>query len=338
MITRDPLLNKSSERFLPQDLLYESGVNGVKVVEETLADVILFDGEGLATGVRDANGCIHSASTNKVILAAGFAHSVALLHRSGVGPAQVLNGLGIKGGYVNEDVGKGVFGQAYIIYLAYLPFWKLPDPMAQRENAYTVVSKDLKFSAYLYQYKPSAELVGYVGASFGGFLGSFLPGTFFMVTGGQGNDTNQDGSVRAVSSDPATPPEITFNLFDTSDDAAISRIEALRIGGLKIWDYIESLTSFYVSLTSNFHNFFGNPFPKRLMQDFDTFLARIMPGTMSGFHTSGGLHGAVNDDFSIKGVSGVYPVDASPLPSQYGASNGAVVMCHASYVVDGMYK
>ncbi len=76
-------------------------------------DRVLIEG-GRASGVRTVRGEEwHVAPGGEVLLAAGSVHSPAVLMRSGVGPSEVLKGLGIE---VIEDlpVGKGIQDHAII--------------------------------------------------------------------------------------------------------------------------------------------------------------------------------------------------------------------------------
>jgi 5-(hydroxymethyl)furfural/furfural oxidase len=166
---------------------------------------------GKATGVRTVRGEeFHVTADGEILLAAGSVHSPAVLMRSGVGPADLLNGLGIE---VVEDlpVGQGIQDHAII-------FVNIPvTDEAKRCNGDRPTNVVLQFTSG----HPDGETNDMIllASNHNYWFDDPLNGGIAV----QLHKCYSRGTLKITSADPSVAPDIDLGLLD--DDRDLQRIQ-----------------------------------------------------------------------------------------------------------------
>lgn len=170
-------------------------------------DRVVFDAAGRARGVRLAGGeVLNTAPGGEVLLAAGAAHSPALLMRSGIGPDSALHRIGVPT-RVNLPVGEGAQDHAVL-------FVELPvDPASQRCVGNRPTNVIVRYTSGIGVAEPNDMMLMATNHNY--WFGRPTAGV-----GVQLNHVLSRGTMRLDSADPFTDPSFELNLLDSEIDLA----------------------------------------------------------------------------------------------------------------------
>jgi len=311
------------------------------VLTDTLVTRIRFEGER-ATGVvciADGQAASYSAR-REVILSAGALQSPALLQHSGVGPANLLNGLGIPVVRDLPDVGRNArehkmitltmrvnghsLNKHFCGWRKYLNgaryFLTRSGPMAATYdiNAFIRTRPELK--------RPDAQLTFWAlspqrGAARMGVESQ--PGLMFM---GYPLRTESRGEIRIRSADPAHPPSIQANFLTTEYDRRVI-IDMFRFVRRLLAQ--PSLKPFIVE----------EAFPGPQVETDEEIIAACHQDSTC-LHTVGtcrmgaDVDSVVDERLRVRGVKGLRVVDCSVMPTQVSGNPNGPVMAVAWRAAD----
>jgi choline dehydrogenase len=248
--------------------------------------------DGRATGVRLAGGEVIDG--RKVILAAGAYNSPQILHRTGVGPRQVLQQIGVDPVLVLPGVGENLLDHVLTL-IAFDAGQKVPagfipiGPTLKLRTAPALSVDDVKFT--------------------------FVFGELFAMPGLNGfvlevSNCKSQGVVQAVSRDPGVAPHIDHRYFSDSQD-----MERM-VGGAKV--------AFEVAKV------LGESMKCELLlpdaetaRDEGTLRAHLLDFHATDYHPSGTLRmgsdademAVVDDHCRLRGIDNLYVADASVMPT-----------------------
>ncbi|MDC1479954.1 GMC family oxidoreductase N-terminal domain-containing protein [Pseudomonadales bacterium] len=306
---------------------------------------IAFDGNR-AIGVATGKG--EFTARKEILLASGAYASPQLLQISGIGPAKVLNNVGIDPVQVNESVGQNLQDHA-------------GPPMAWRmQSEGDSVNKNLTplglIGSALRYALTRRGVLAMPAAAVGLFVRSrndkSRPNLQFHclpVSGADSDDASEQqvdpfpgftmmpylmhpesrGSVEAVSTDINEQPEITTNYFENQND-----LEAV-VSGMRIAQQLADTRPFSDHVVERIR-----PLPDCTSDNDLADYARVHAHT--GYHPVGTCRmgsdeGAVVDpDCRVRGVNGLRVIDASVMPSLTSGNTHAPVVMVAEKVADGM--
>jgi 5-(hydroxymethyl)furfural/furfural oxidase len=187
---------------------------------ECQVDRVLF-ANGRAVGARiiDQQGQVTDVSAREVIVCAGAIHTPAVLLRSGVGPAQDLEALGIEVVADRPGVGGNLMEHPSIAVSALL---NKAGRTAFREEHHEQAI--VRFSSGVADTVPGDMHGAILSRSGWHSIGYRLGTIFFWV-----NKSYSRGRVRLVSRDPLQAPDVRFNML--SDPRDLARLkQALKFG------------------------------------------------------------------------------------------------------------
>jgi 5-(hydroxymethyl)furfural/furfural oxidase len=187
---------------------------------ECQVDRVLF-ANGRAVGARiiDQQGQVTDISAREVILCAGAIHTPAVLLRSGVGPVQDLEALGIEVVADRPGVGGNLMEHPSIAVSALL---NKAGRTAFREEHHEQAI--VRFSSGVADTVPGDMHGAILSRSGWHSIGYRLGTIFFWV-----NKSYSRGRVRLVSRDPLQAPDVRFNML--SDPRDLARLkQALKFG------------------------------------------------------------------------------------------------------------
>lgn len=213
----------SVNSFLPQsivDYTTGKGLNGRKLQIFSSATVtkVLFHGNK-AIGVQYIiDGNKEKVQTmyakKRIILCAGAIYDVAILQRSGVGDATLLNSLGIPVVVNSPNVGANLQNHFGPVALVKTPANALP-PFVLSHSFFGISDPSLREIEVFFQRGtllfPNLELARNLGVPVGPF-GNVVSLPFQLVK------NNSKGDIKIVSTDPLTDPRINFKYYVGSDD------------------------------------------------------------------------------------------------------------------------
>jgi choline dehydrogenase len=294
---------------------------------DALVDRVLFDGSGRARGVRVLlDGEAAELEAGEVIVAAGAIHSPAILQRSGIGPAGVLEAAGVEP-RVDLPVGEGL--QEHPAVAVALPV----DGAAYRPP---------RLMAWLLMVRYSS---GQCGADandilISGFAPAALDGFPYVVFGGEMMRSFSRGTVRIRSADPEQNPEIDLRML--SDRRDLERMKTML-----------SLTRELLAAPALAALATGEPVPVALtwggMPDMTASFSDIESEAalerwlLATAHTSQhptstcALGAVVGADCAVHGVEGLRVVDASIAPRVPRANTNLTAILigeHAARLLD----
>ncbi|WP_263143912.1 GMC oxidoreductase [Pseudomonas sp. RIT-PI-AD] len=246
---------------------------------------------------------------SEVLLAAGALHSPALLLRSGIGPAAHLRDLGIEVVADRPGVGRNLWEHSSIGTLA---------PLGDAARA----------DARLLRPGTSHQL----GIRLSSGVDPTVPSDLYLAIGADAqrnvahalvwiNKPSSHGHLHLRDRDPASPPQVDFNLLSDPRDLQRLRValqtfqRLFRHPSLARYDLRLHLTPFAVPQP-------GGPALAELLAD-DTALERYLRGQVGGvWHPSGSCRmGRADDPLAVVdsagrvyGVQGLRVVDASIMP------------------------
>jgi len=183
----------------------------VSVLANTTVDTVVFEGLK-AVGVRLADG--REVRGRHIVLAAGYSATAAMLQRSGIGPADLLEEHGI---VVRADlsVGEGLRNEVCFNTLAYIDNFNFASDTA---NFRTFLSDDGRTASQPAVFNMSALLP----FDFIENTGTVFVNSFCSLNSALHPRQGIDGSVRIKSADPDDIPRIDFGV--PMDDATAASI------------------------------------------------------------------------------------------------------------------
>ncbi len=181
----------------------------LKIVSNAHANKVLFTKKNIASGVEyvlanDREKVFVAKAKKKVILCSGAISDPAILQRSGIGDAALLNDFGIPVVFANSNVGEGLMNQAGTHALI---------------DATTTIQPPLFFNGYI-GFAPNTSIREYqihfiadLGLFPRGIAGALnAPATAIDILGANMIPRSR-GSVKIVTRDPLVQPLVNFNLF-----------------------------------------------------------------------------------------------------------------------------
>ena len=256
-----------------------------------LVDRLLFDGER-ASGVRLAGG--EEVEAGRVVLAAGAYNSPQILHRSGVGPREVLRSIGAD---VRLEVpGAGAHLLDHVSSLIALDTGQLAP------SGFIPIGPTLKLRS-----QPGLEVDD---VKF-----TFVFGELFAMPGLSGlyievSNCESEGVVRATSLDPGAEPHIEHRFF--SNPADLDRL----LGGARAAFAVAEVMSSSIKCELLLPDAATARDEEALRQHFLDFHA-------TDYHPCGTLRmgaaddplAVVDDGLALRGIENLYVADASVMPT-----------------------
>ncbi|TAK42567.1 MAG: choline dehydrogenase [Betaproteobacteria bacterium] len=310
----------------------------LRVDTQALATRVLFEGLR-ATGVEYLrSGSTQVAKASEVILSGGAFNSPQLLQLSGVGPASLLQGLGIP--VVLDAPGVGADLQDHLYART---FWRCAKPITLNDDMMSLWRQAAIGLKYLLQRRgpltvsagyaaafvrtrpeltrPDAQIyfINFSTAKRGGFLHPF---SGFTLSVSQ-LQVESRGSVMLKSKDPREAPAICYNYLATERDRRV------MVEGLKTVRRIAGAAPMRSYVAAEEH-----PGP-RVQSDAD-WLAFCREAGDTVFHpTSTCRMGTVVDErLRVMGLAGLRVVDASVMPSVPSGNINAAVIAVAERAAD----
>lgn len=284
----------------------------VTVCGETLVARVVFDGT-TATGVQLQDGSVIDAG--EVIVCAGAIISPALLQRSGVGPADLLDGLGIPV-VADLPVGKNL-GDHFAVPILAAPrdgAWQLDDFSLQTAVRFSTTAQPGALDGQLTMF--SYLNVRTTGEGTRGLAGEGSEGLENVAgIGCVLNKPRSVGTVLIISTDPSVLPDVDPNYLDERIDVEAIR-EIVRLG----WKVLTS-----EPLAGMLHEPIG--LDAATIADDDALDTVIEGKTASGYHLTGTClmaardrGGVVDQHGLVYGTHGLRVADASVIPTTPAAN------------------
>lgn len=258
---------------------------------DTLVDSLVITG-GRATGVRLAGGDV--IESNRVVLAAGAYNSPQILHRTGVGPRQVLSQIGVDTVLDLPGVGEHLLDHVATLFIA--------EAGRQAPNDFVPIGPGLKF-------RTDPGLV-VEDVKF-----TFMSGELFALPGLNGfyievSNCESEGVVRAASRDPRTPPSIEHRYFSNSKD--LDRMVGAAKVALEVAKVVGDSTKFEVLLPD-----------AESARDEEALRRHCLDFHATDYHPSGTLRmgpdgdamAVVDERCRLRGIEHLYVADASVMPT-----------------------
>lgn len=307
------------------------------VMTDCLVDRVTFSGRR-ATGVigtRAGQGI--TLQGRQVILSGGVLNSPMVLQRSGIGPAALLQRLGIGVLVDSPEVGRNLVDQRGIGLQARVSHgsmnrefsgWPLLRNLVRQQLFGTGPLADASFEVGAF-FRTRAGLDRADGQLFMGpfsvdgkksFTETVLEKEHGMMIGGYALRPVSRGSIEITSADPHAPPEIDANVLgDEADHApAIGVYRFLR----RFLD-TQALRPFTPRLTV----------PERALESDNDILAYLREQSEPAIHATGTCRMGVDDrsvvdaHLRVRGVEGLRVADCSVMPSQVsGNTNGPAMV------------
>lgn len=258
---------------------------------DTLVDTIVLR-DGRAAGVRLASG--EEISGRRVVLAAGAYNSPQILHRSGVGPSDVLRGLG-----VDVRVELGGVGQNLLDHVSTL----------------IVLDTGLMDTTKGMPIGPALKLRTNSSLEVDDVKFTFIPGDYWEMAGLSGlyievSNGESQGVVRAKSRHPQVEPHIEHRYFSNVRD--LERMVGAAKAAFEVIEVLAESTRCELLL----------PDPDTSRDD-DALREHFLKFSATDFHPSGTLRmgaegdamAVVDEQCRLRGVENLYVADASVMPT-----------------------
>ncbi len=178
----------------------------LRIESNAFVSRVLFNGKkaiGVEFFYADSPDKVKQAFGKQIILCAGAVHSPAILQRSGIGDAALLNSLGIDVLVDNPNVGANLnnqYGPNAIV--------KLNTFAAPFLHGFANASGTPALAAPFAYPNDSTRRIQVVGLNIGANLARVL---FFLL------NPNSRGSIKIVSKSPFIPPNIDLNMYSDGD-------------------------------------------------------------------------------------------------------------------------
>ena len=258
---------------------------------DTLVDSLVIR-DGRAAGVRLASGDIIDAG--RVVLAAGAYNSPQILHRTGIGPREVLASIGVESLLEVPGVGENLLDHVSSLVIleaerkAVSEFLSI-GPALKLRTAPGLVVEDVKFTLI------PGELFGLPG----------LNGFYIEVS-----NCESQGVVRAISRDPQEGPDIDHRYFSEPKD--LDRM----VGGAKVAIEVAKVMSDTIKCDVLL------PDPESA-RDEEALRRHFLDFHATDYHPSGTLRmgpdgdemAVVDERCRLRGIDNLYVADASVMPT-----------------------
>jgi choline dehydrogenase len=258
---------------------------------DTLVDSLLIR-DGRAAGVCLAGGEV--VEGGRVVLAAGAYNSPQILHRTGVGPREVLRQIGVDA--VLELPGVG-------------------EHLLDHVSSLVIVDAGRTAPAGFIPIGPSLKFQTVPGLTVEDVKFTFMAGELFSLPGLNGfyievSNCESQGVVRAVSRDPLAQPQIEHRYF--SDPRDLDRLVGAAKVALEVAKVVSDTMKFEVLLPD-----------AESARDDDALRRHFLDFHATDYHPSGTLRmGAEGDEMAVvdercrlRGIDNLYVADASVMPT-----------------------
>src|ERR1700687_2179916 len=258
---------------------------------DTLVDSLLIR-DGRAAGVRLAGGDVIEAG--KIVLAAGAYNSPQILHRTGIGPRQVLEQIGVDMVLESPGVGEHLL-----------------------DHALTLIAFDAgqKVPAGFVPIGPTLKLRTAPGLSVDDVKFTFVFGELFAMPGLNGfgvevSNSESEGVVRAASTDPRVQPHIDHRYFSNPRD--LDRL----VGGAKVAFEVAKVLGESVKCELLLPD-------AATARDEEALRRHLLDFHATDYHPSGTLRmgpdgdemAVVDEHCRLRGIDNLYVADASVMPT-----------------------
>ena len=257
---------------------------------DTLVDSLVIRG-GRAAGVRLASGDVIEAG--RLVLAAGAYNSPQILHRTGIGPRDVVASIGVEPMLELPGVGEHLLD--HVSSLVILDTVRKPlsefvsiGPALKLRTASGLAVDDVKFTLI------PGELFGLPG----------MNGFFIEVS-----NCESQGVVRATSRDPQSPPEIDHRYFSESRD--LDRMVGAAKVALEVAKVMSDTVKCEVLLPD-----------AESARDEEALRSHFLEFHATDYHPCGTLRMgperdemAVDERCRLRGIDNIYVADASVMPT-----------------------
>ena len=311
-----PINSRSGQRVTTNDAYLEParGRPNLTIVGEALVDrVLLRDGRAVGVRVRLPGQGWTEIAGRKISLSAGAVHSPAILWRSGVGPAAELAKLGVAVVRDMPQVGRN-FMDHPILHLALQlrPELRSRDPDARHTNCCLTYSSGLAGAG-----RRDMIMIAFNHLGFDD-VGSANPGSLSVSV----FNAFSRGSVALVSPDPTNDPFIDENMLSDARDMLRMRDGVRRVAAMLAQPAFTRITESATMGKSS-----ASVVDAPTMSD-DALDALLLAEASDIQHAAGTCRmsayedprGVVNPDCSVKGLRGLFVVDASVMPSDCRAN------------------
>ncbi|MDX9688487.1 GMC family oxidoreductase [Halopseudomonas formosensis] len=318
------------------------------VMTDTDVQRIEFDGRrAVAVHTHNKSGAKRIGASREILLCAGAIESPKLLQLSGIGPAGLLQSLGIPVVQDAPDVGRNLREHVYIAaqfrvtcgsfnhcfaglglarsVLRYFLFKEGPMTHAAHEAGGFVKTRpgleqpDAQIGVSLYSMDGDGKTVAI----------DKQPG---LTLGGYFMHPQSQGEIRIQSADPAVPPKIIANYLSSEVDqaAAIALLKWIRKLAAQ-----PSLKPFIVEELT----------PGLQVQTDDEMLAAFRRYGQTAFHVAGTCRmgtdadAVLDPELRVRGVDGLRVIDTSIMPSLISGNTNAPAMAiamRAAEIITGM--
>jgi 5-(hydroxymethyl)furfural/furfural oxidase len=310
-----PINSRNARRVTTNDAYLEPirSRENLTICGEALVDkVIVRDGRTCGVRVR-IEGAWQEIFAPSVVLSSGSVHSPAVLMRSGIGPAEALSRLGIAIVKDMPEVGQNFMDHPILhLTMRLKPEFRLPHPDARHTNCCLTYSSGMPGTGRRDMIMMSFNHLGLPGEPREG-AGSLSPALFQAYSRGE---------VNLVSPRPEDDPFIDERMLSDVRDMVRMRDAAYRVAALAQRPAFERILE---RATVGESNVVLAEVPHMSEADLDALLlaevSDIQHGVgacrMTGY---GAADGVVDTDCRVKGVPGLYVVDASVMPSDCRAN------------------
>ena len=320
---------RGHRRWSPADAFLRPAQAGgrLTVTTEAQVDRILFDGDRASAVVLAGGGRINARKG--VVLSAGAIESPAILMRSGIGPGQELQSLGIH--VVQDAPGVGenlhdhpVIGvhhaganSGYGLTLAQLPTWALApfSYLLAKKGPFTssIVEAGAFFNARGEGGSPDVQ-VHFIPYMMGWKGRTLVWGSGYCADVGVSRPRSR-GKLRLVSADAEAAPEIDLGLLNHPDDLA-----TLVAGFRRLREILEAAP--FGSMRA------PEAFPAGAVTTDEQIERHIRDRLATAYHPVGTLRmgdgeAPVSPRLKVKGVEGLWVADASVMPQVTSANTNA---------------
>jgi len=312
----NPMNLRSGQRVTTNDGYIEParGRPNLAIRGQAMVDRVLFDGaRARGVRVRFGRGAWEEVAGREVVLCAGAIHSPGLLMRSGIGPAEALQALGIAVLRDNAAVGRHFMDHPILrANLALKPQFRAQGADARHTNACLTYSsnlggggaRDMIMVAYNHRgLDPSG--IGPMGA-----VGVALYDAFSR------------GEVRLTSADPEAQPEVEENMLDHPADRLRLRDGIRRLARLcaqpALANLADAITFSETGLTMQAAAALPDDALDALMLEHASDIQHAAGTCRMTAHED--PRGVVDPDLRVRGVEGLRIADASIMPTDCRAN------------------
>ncbi|HJQ55487.1 MAG TPA: GMC family oxidoreductase N-terminal domain-containing protein [Vineibacter sp.] len=299
--------------------------NNLAIVGEALADRIVFDG-ARATGVEILHGDRRVAYHGRqVVVSAGAVHSPCLLMRSGIGDAENLRAHGIAVRHHLPDVGRHFFDHPVVRAEVRLkPAYRQTDVDARHTNVCVTYSSGLAGGGFNDMIFLAMNHRGFVDddpakVSPGGVSVSLF-------------EALSRGEVVLHSADPRIDPLIEENMLSDERDLVRLRDGARRLFQLLAEPAVANIAErITMGLT-------GTPLAEAAALDEAALDALLLAEANDAQHAAGTcrMGGVVDSDCRVRGVEGLWVIDASVMPADCRANTHLTTVMIAEKMADSL--